>query len=47
MDLFGEQAKIVPADQVWIGSSEIIELLFGKLKCLEQDQSKQALHRSF
>lgn len=40
MDFCKEQAKIVPVGHVWIGSSEIIESLFGKLKSLEQDQSK-------
>ena len=40
IDFCKEQAKIVPIGQVWIGSSEIIESLFGKLKTLEQDQSK-------
>lgn len=40
IDFIKEQSKIVPFGQVWIGSSEIIESLFGKLKCLEHDQSK-------
>ncbi len=40
IDFCHEQSKIVPVDQVWVGSSEIIESLFGKLKSLEQDQSK-------
>jgi len=40
IDFCHEQAKVVPIDQVWVGSSEIIESLFGKLKSLEQDQSK-------
>jgi len=40
IDFFHEQSKIVPQGQVWIGSSEIIESLFGKLKSLEHDQSK-------
>lgn len=40
VDFVREQSKIVPEGQVWIGSSEIIESLFGKLKCLEHDQSK-------
>lgn len=40
IDFVHEQSKIVPSGQVWIGSSEIIESLFGKLKCLEHDQSK-------
>jgi hypothetical protein len=40
IDFFNEQSKIVPAGEIWIGSSEIIESLFGKLKCLEHDQSK-------
>ncbi len=40
IDFCKKQAKIVPIGQVWIGSSEIIESLFGKLKTLEQDQSK-------
>ena len=40
IDFLQEQSKIVPVGQVWIGSSEIIESVFGKLKCLEHDQSK-------
>jgi hypothetical protein len=40
VDFYHDQSKIVPAGQAWIGSSEIIESLFGKLKSLEQDQSK-------
>ena len=40
IDFVHEQSKIVPKGQLWIGSSEIIESLFGKLKSLEQDQSK-------
>lgn len=40
IDFFYEQSRVVPLGQVWIGSSEIIESLFGKLKSLEQDQSK-------
>jgi hypothetical protein len=40
IDFLHEQSKIVPSGQVWVGSSEIIESLFGKLKCLEHDQSK-------
>lgn len=40
IDFIKEQSKIVPFGQTWIGSSEIIESLFGKLKCLEHDQSK-------
>jgi hypothetical protein len=40
IDFVHEQSKIVPEGYVWIGSSEIIESLFGKLKCLEHDQSK-------
>lgn len=40
IDFFVEQSKIVPLGQVWIASSEIVESLFGKLKCLEQDQNK-------
>ena len=40
IDFVHEQSKIVPEGQTWISSSEIIESLFGKLKCLEQDQSK-------
>jgi len=30
----------VPKDQVWIGSSEIIESLLGKFKSLEKNHSK-------
>lgn len=40
IDFFNEQSKVVPVGEVWVGSSEIIESLFGKLKCLEHDQSK-------
>jgi hypothetical protein len=40
IDFFKEQSKVIPPNQVWIGSSEIIESLFGKLKCLEQNQHK-------
>jgi hypothetical protein len=40
IDFLHEQSKVIPLGQVWIGSSEIIESLFGKLKCLERDQSK-------
>lgn len=40
IDFFHEQSKVVPIGQIWVGSSEIIESLFGKLKSLEQDQSK-------
>lgn len=40
IDFCHEQSKVVPIGQVWVGSSEIIESLFGKLKSLEQDQSK-------
>ena len=39
IDFFHEQSKVVPVGQVWVGSSEIVECLFGKLKSLEQDQS--------
>jgi hypothetical protein len=40
IDFCHEQSRAVPVGQVWVGSSEIIESLFGKLKGLEQDQSK-------
>jgi len=40
IDFFKEQSKMVPLNQVWMGSSEIIESLFGKLKCLEKNQHK-------
>jgi hypothetical protein len=40
IDFFREQSKVVPVGQTWVGSSEIIESLFGKLKNLEHDQSK-------
>lgn len=40
IDFFHTQSKIVPSNQVWLGTSEIIEALFGKLKFLEQDQHK-------
>ena len=40
MDFFQEHSKIVPPNQVWIGSSEIIESLFGKFKDFEKNQHK-------
>ena len=40
MDFFDEQSKVVPEGEIWIGSSEIIESVFGKLKSLEGDHSK-------
>ncbi|HNA62597.1 MAG TPA: hypothetical protein PKW79_05940, partial [Rhabdochlamydiaceae bacterium] len=40
IDFCHEQSRAVPVGQVWVGSSEIIESLFGKLKNFEQDQSK-------
>ena len=40
IDFLEEQSAVVPANRVWIGSSEIIESLFGKVKSLEQDQSR-------
>ena len=40
IDFVQEESLKVPKGQVWIGSSEIIESLFGKVKHLEQDQSK-------
>lgn len=40
IDYFTEQCRGMQAGQVLIGSSEIIESLFGKLKNLENDQSK-------
>ena len=40
IDFFNVQSKIVPPNEVWIGSSEIIESLFGKFKDLEGDQHK-------
>lgn len=40
IDFCHEQSQVVPIGQTWVGSSEIIESLFGKLKSLEQDQSK-------
>lgn len=40
MDFFDEQCKVVPKGEIWIGSSEIIESVFGKLKRLEGDHSK-------
>lgn len=43
IDFVHEQSKVVPMGQIWVGSSEIIESLFGKLKSLEQDQSKGGL----
>jgi hypothetical protein len=40
IDFLEEQSAAVPANRVWIGSSEIIESVFGKVKHLEQDQSR-------
>lgn len=40
IDFFVEQSKVVSPGQVWVGSSEIIESLFGKLKCLERNQCR-------
>lgn len=40
IDFVKEQAKMVPQGEIWIGSSECIESLFGKLKHVEQDQHK-------
>ena len=40
IDFFVEQSKVVPPRQIWIGSSEVIESLFGKLKCLERNQCR-------
>lgn len=40
IDFLSQQSKIVPEGDVWISSSEIIESLFEKLKCLEHDRSK-------
>jgi len=40
IDFCHEQAIAVPVGRTWLGSSEIIESFFGKLKSLEQDQSK-------
>jgi len=40
IDFYQEQSQKVPDGQIWVGSSEIIESLFGKLKSLEQDQCK-------
>jgi len=40
IDFVKEQAKKVPKGETWIGSSECIESLFGKLKSLEKDQNK-------
>ncbi len=40
MDFFDEQSKVVPEGETWVGSSEIIESVFGKLKNLEGDHSK-------
>lgn len=40
IDFFQDHSKIVPKNRVWIGSSEIIESLFGKFKALEQNQHK-------
>lgn len=40
IDFFTRQSSVVPPGEVWIGSSEIIESLFGKLKWIEQNQHK-------
>lgn len=40
IDFCHKQSKMIPAGEVWLGSSEVIESLFGKLKNLERDQSK-------
>src|SRR5262249_4771147 len=40
LDFLLEQAVKVPENEVWIGSSEVLESLYGKLKYLEQDQSR-------
>ena len=40
IDFFKEQSQIVPENEIWICSSEVIESLFGKFKRLEQDQCK-------
>lgn len=40
IDFYNEHSKIVPANEVWIGSTEIIESLFGKFKGLEGEQHK-------
>jgi len=40
IDFVSEQALMVPSGQIWIGTSEILESMFGKLKGLERDQSK-------
>jgi len=39
-DFIIEQSQLVPENKAWVGSSEIIESLYGKVKHLEQDQSK-------
>lgn len=39
IDFLEEQAEKVPEGLSWIGSSEAIESLFGKLKHMEQDQN--------
>jgi hypothetical protein len=41
IDFCHQQSALVPQGKVLIGSSEIIESLFGKLKSFEQDQSKE------
>jgi hypothetical protein len=40
IDFLKKQSKIVPLDEVWVGTSEVLESVFGKLKDLEGDQSK-------
>jgi len=40
IDFLTTQTSIVPAGETWIGSSEIIESLFGKLKFIEQHHHK-------
>lgn len=40
LDFVSEESAQVPDGKTWIGCSEIIESLFGKVKHLEQDQCK-------
>ena len=40
IDFVAESSSPVPWSEVWLGSTEILESLFGKVKHLEQDQSK-------
>jgi hypothetical protein len=40
IDFFTDQVQGIAKGRIWVGSSEVIESLFGKMKNLEGDQSK-------